>query len=565
MQARKKLRTGSLVLGFSLWVLLSLGCGGVQIPPASIAGAYYTVYWSPDGSQVVFSRYAQGTFVVDVGGTRLHTIPLNTPIGEDWQPGSASAALSPDGSRVAYVEVFNDGFLGNFNAEIMSASVDGTDVRRLTRSRRNDFSDTSPTWSPDGHRIAFETSGAGGGDKLAIMNADGSNVLILTQRLPYFFLDHAPVWSPDGDWIGFLARQPEEDSSVQHHRLYMVRSDGTEVLDLGEAASPLAWSPDGSRIAFVQDIEGGIALITANADGTDREQVLTMSGESTLRSRDLLWSPDGAALLFLGQWLNEPTFGAVVSIEDGSILADFTGIMAAWSPDGSRIAVQTRICEGGYLSDCVPEFTQDVLYTIARDGTDRQVLVRGSATELVPSADWNDVSADIAACAELHAGNPGLVEDCRTLLTIRNALAGDSFLNWSAEVPIGEWEGVSVAGEPLRVVELAFGDVGGVRLEDKHKLKGVIPPELGNLSELRVLDLGIKKLTGSIPPELGNLSKLETLNLQHNLLSGSIPPELGNLSDLRLLVIQGNDFNGCVPKALSETVTHFYSDVEYCE
>ena len=342
-----------------------------------------------------------------------------------------------------------------------------------------------------------------------------------------------------------------------------MRSDGTEVLDLGEAASPPAWSPDGTRIAFFQDSEGGMEMITASADGTDRQQVLALARAGERSSMNLLWSPDGAALLYFDRWQNEPAMGAIVSIEDRSILAEFAGVVAAWSPDGSRIAVQTRICERGYLSDCNPDFLQDVLYTIARDGTEKQVLVRGSATEVVLGADWYDVSADIAACAELHASNPGLVEDCRTLLTIRNALAGDSFLNWSAEVPIGEWEGVSVAGEPLRVVELAFSSV---RRADDHKLKGVIPPELGNLSELRALDLGIKKLTGSIPPELGNLSKLQWLILQHNLLSGSIPPELGNLSNLRWLSIQGNNLSGCVPRALSETVTQFHSDgLDYCE
>ena len=563
MQARKKLRTGSLVLGFSLWVLLSLGCGGVQIPPASIAGAFYTVYWSPDGSQVVFSRHAQGTFVVDVGGTSLHSIPLDTPIGEAWQPGSASAALSPDGSRVAYVEVFNDGFLGGYNAEIMSARVDGTDARRLT-FRKAEFDDTKPRWSPDGRRIAFLMSHVSGRSDyiIALMDADGSNFQYLLE-LPDGQSVHSTLeWSPDGRWIGFLCDCPSPGSS-DRRVLFTVRSDGTEVLDLGEAASPPAWSPDGTRIAFFQDSEGGMEMITASADGTDRQQVLALARAGERSSMNLLWSPDGAALLYFDRWQNEPAMGAIVSIEDRSILAEFAGVVAAWSPDGSRIAVQTRICERGYLSDCNPDFLQDVLYTIARDGTEKQVLVRGSATEVVLGADWYDVSADIAACAELHAGYPGLVEDCRTLLTIRNALAGDSFLNWSADVPIEEWEGVSVAGEPLRVVELAFSSV---RRADDHKLKGVIPPELGNLSELRVLDLGIKKLTGSIPPELGNLSKLQWLILQHNLLSGSIPPELGNLSNLRWLSIQGNNLSGCVPRALSETVTQFHSDgLDYCE
>ena len=562
MQARKMFRTGLLVFGFSLWALLSLGCGGVQVSPVSISVASATINWSPDGSQIVFSRYEQGTFVVDVEGTHLHTIPPNAPIGEEWEPGSVSAALSPDGSRIAYVKVFNDGFLGRFQAEIMSARVDGTDVRRLTRSRRNDFDETSPSWSPDGRRIAFGTSASGGGDSLAIMNADGSNVLILTQRLPYFFLDDAPVWSPDGDWIGFLARLPDEENySIQHLAIYMVRSDGTEVLDLGEAASPPAWSPDGSRIAFFQDAEGGIELTTANTDGTDRKQVLTLAGTGERRRMHVRWSPDGAALLYYELWRRRPPLGAVVRIDDGSILAEFAGRHAAWSPDGSRIAVQTGICRDKYSRDCNQESLQVALYTMARDGTDKQALVRGSVTDLVLAATWNDVSDDIAACARLHEGNPGLIEDCRTLLTIRNALARDGYLNWSADVPIGQWEGVYLEGEPLRVVSLTiYGTVA-----DAPKLMGKIPPELGNLSKLRSLALGNRNLTGTIPPELGNLSELSQLNLQDNLLSGSIPPELGNLKKLRGLAIDGNNLSGCVPQSLSATVTDLASDgLGYC-
>ena len=68
-------------------------------------------------------------------------------------------------------------------------------------------------------------------------------------------------------------------------------------------------------------------------------------------------------------------------------------------------------------------------------------------------------------------------------------------------------------------------------------LTGSIPPALGALKRLRILDLSYNSLTGSIPPELGNIESLEVLNLGWNNLTGSIPAELGRLEDLQVLAL----------------------------
>ena len=69
-------------------------------------------------------------------------------------------------------------------------------------------------------------------------------------------------------------------------------------------------------------------------------------------------------------------------------------------------------------------------------------------------------------------------------------------------------------------------------------LPGPIPPELGNLGNLRSLNLGQKLLNSAIPPELGRLGALEVLDLWRNDLTGAIPPELGNLIALKELYLQ---------------------------
>jgi len=61
-------------------------------------------------------------------------------------------------------------------------------------------------------------------------------------------------------------------------------------------------------------------------------------------------------------------------------------------------------------------------------------------------------------------------------------------------------------------------------------IKGKIPVELGNLSSLEVLGLGLNELVGTIPSEITMLEKLQLLGLDDNRIYGSIPHELGRLS-----------------------------------
>ena len=143
------------------------------------------------------------------------------------------------------------------------------------------------------------------------------------------------------------------------------------------------------------------------------------------------------------------------------------------------------------------------------------------------------------------AGNEDLVRDCETLLGLKSALRGTAKLNWWAGRPINKWDGV------LTVVDVHGQESIFVLYLQARGLNGVIPPELGNLTQLGSLDLSDNRLTGSIPPELGNLSSLRTLDLSDNELTGKIPAELGNLSNLTKWRLGGNSLTGCVPNALT--------------
>ena len=146
-----------------------------------------------------------------------------------------------------------------------------------------------------------------------------------------------------------------------------------------------------------------------------------------------------------------------------------------------------------------------------------------------------------ATTASSSRNNPTLKQDRETLLAVRDTLAGTTSLNWNAQIPIEEWEGVTVTR----------GRVTKLNLRGK-KLTGTIPSSLGNLSALRSLILEKNFLTGSIPRSLGNLSHLSDLWLKYNKLTGSIPPELGNLTNLRNFTAINNQLTGSIPATLGK-------------
>ena len=135
----------------------------------------------------------------------------------------------------------------------------------------------------------------------------------------------------------------------------------------------------------------------------------------------------------------------------------------------------------------------------------------------------------------------GVAPDRAVLETLYRATGGDGWsrkTNWLRDdVPLSQWAGV-FTNDQGRVVGLSLWS---------NRLRGEIPPELGNLADLETLRLDGNQLSGSIPPEFGNLSNLEDLWLHDNELSGPVPAELGQLTFLKTLNLSGNQLTGCLP------------------
>jgi len=160
--------------------------------------------------------------------------------------------------------------------------------------------------------------------------------------------------------------------------------------------------------------------------------------------------------------------------------------------------------------------------------------------------------------------------ECEALVALYNSTNGpgwDDNRGWLATVVPCSWSGIECAGGHVSYISLGY-----------NQLTGILPPELGNLSHLRVLGLSSNWLYGPIPAELGSLSelvslemsgnqlagpviaelgdlpKLRTLSLGNNKLSGSIPPALGNIESLQSLVLSHNQLSGIIPTELGYLV-----------
>nr|XP_027071317.1 probable LRR receptor-like serine/threonine-protein kinase At1g06840 isoform X4 [Coffea arabica] len=120
--------------------------------------------------------------------------------------------------------------------------------------------------------------------------------------------------------------------------------------------------------------------------------------------------------------------------------------------------------------------------------------------------------------------------------------------NWRKGDPcITNWTGVLCFD--------AFGADGyfhvTVLLLMNRNLSGTLAPQLGQLSQLHILNFMWNHLTGSIPKEIGNIASLRLLLLNGNKLSGSLPDELGYLSNLDRFQIDENQLSGSIPKSFS--------------
>lgn len=229
--------------------------------------------------------------------------------------------------------VFNTDRDGNNEIYVMNS--DGSSQTPIISDAAEDI---DPAVSPDGSQIAF-SSDRDGNLEIYKVNADGSNLTQLTFTTT--ISNFGVAWSPDGSQIAFV-----RFTGAQNFEIFTMNADGSGETNItNNAADDLDpdWSPDGSQIAFSsdRDADGDPEVFVMNSDGSGVTQLTFNTIEV---DRAPAWSPDGSQIAFQSNRLQSDNI--FIMNADGSsqtqLTTSFSGdTVPDWSPDGLQVTFES--------------------------------------------------------------------------------------------------------------------------------------------------------------------------------------------------------------------------------
>jgi Tol biopolymer transport system component len=298
-------------------------------------------------------------------------------------PGINSPRWSPSGTRIAFVR--DAGYRSSPKAPVYVVRVDGSRLRAVGLGH-------SPRWSPDGRRLMFmDVHGLRVSPTGPRPPATGRIVVvdIGSGRRSVIGRGETPSWSPDGKRVAFVryAYFRQHGWDVSASTLLTMRADGSGVRVIKARGSegqlhPFydpEWSPDGRTIAFwVEDVAGtgggsGLQLIDVTTGVTRR---LVPGGRGPVE-----WSPDGKRVVFIAYEHGLPNVATVdVQTTDVKVLAHGEVLGSVrWSPNGEQI---------GFLRCFYDPEYRCYAYSVNANGSRLRRLVQTSAEHPLEAFDW---------------------------------------------------------------------------------------------------------------------------------------------------------------------------------
>lgn len=293
---------------FALWIGVAFACGVFAAAVSDAAESRQT-----GAQKIVFVR------LLSPGEGQLWTMNTNGSNQQPLTPASESVATpawSPDGQEIAFTSTGPSG--DPSKSTIWLIKADGSGEHQLTQLPPNcQAIDDSPTWSPDGTRIAF-ISDRSGPWELYTIKTDGSGLQKITS-LPFGQPCEAsgvgassPSWLPKANTIVF-ADDYVPGHDLGHHEIYLIHPDGSGLRRLtnraaakhgcqhGDGNSQPTWSPNGRNIAFTSDLSGHPEIYVMNTNGNHSKRLthLKRRGCPNGSGNQLpTWSPDTKHIAF---------------------------------------------------------------------------------------------------------------------------------------------------------------------------------------------------------------------------------------------------------------------------
>jgi Tol biopolymer transport system component len=262
-----------------LYLMNDDGTGVRQLLP-DFEGLEHEPDWAPDGDRLVFSGLEfEGEFDLYIYAlSQAAPSRLSMPEVVD----AAEPRWSPDGARIAFTS--ENPFLTDWYvvSEVMTLTLGGTDPDRVVEEADVDGLPDSPTWSPDGSRLAlvstpvvFDEFGDFsdlGLSSIYVVGADGADPQVL---VPATDSAVAPAWSPDGSSLVY-------SSYGDLYIVPVVAGGSPRQLTSGRGVDDdPAWSVDGTRVAFASNRDGNWEIYVVDTDGENLTRLTNDPAQDT--------------------------------------------------------------------------------------------------------------------------------------------------------------------------------------------------------------------------------------------------------------------------------------------